>query len=268
MGVLRLSGSLTLMLCLLASAVWLGASTRAGGPLVGMPCPCDGVKGPLPKKVTLPLPGGRRMEGTCKDGKQDGNWTVWNQHGVKLRKTDYRKGVQHGMDCRWHENGRLASQEYYQNGTVRVEKSWLQTGEWAYYAEWDEKGDITYQVSWEKDGTLSYEVGIPPAGMPSGTPRRERDPIPPSVVRRADEYIVGKVGPRVILGGGMAVMVLILVTFHLSRGLSLAVGILGGVLGWVIFVVMATGCIWLCRASARWQIASFEKAIVKLEREE
>lgn len=194
MGAVRLSGSLTVALCLVASMVWLGDSARAGGPGIGMGRPCDGVKGPMPQKVTLPVSEGRRMEITCKNGKEEGTRTVWSQQGTKLRETSYREGVQHGKDRSWHENGRLASQDDYQNGTARVRKSWYETGEWESYGESDEKGDITYQVYWQKDGTLISEVGVPPAAMPAGTPRRERDPILPSVVRCADEYVIGKVG--------------------------------------------------------------------------
>lgn len=81
---------------------------------------------------------------------------------------------------------------------------------------------------------------------------------------------LSKIGLRVFLGVGTAAMVLILVAFHLSlpEGLSLAALILGGVSGWMLFVAIPPGCIWLCCALARWQIANYEKAIEKLEREE
>jgi len=91
-----------------------------------------------------------------------------------------------------------------------------------------------------------------------------------SVLKHQQRYLsfLTGIGPRVTLGVGAAAMVLILVAYHLSTPLSLAVWILGGVLGWVVFTVVFMGIIWLLRMLTRWQIANYETAIEKLEREE
>jgi len=81
---------------------------------------------------------------------------------------------------------------------------------------------------------------------------------------------LNRIGPRVILGVGTPVTLLVLVACHLrmSRGLSLAVWILVGVLGLVMWVSILTGVIWLLRMLTRGLIASYQEAIEKLEREE
>jgi hypothetical protein len=82
--------------------------------------------------------------------------------------------------------------------------------------------------------------------------------------------VLSRISPGVIRGVGAAVMLLLLIAYHLRMpgGLPPAVWILGGVFGWVIWVAIATGSIWLCRTFARWQIANYEEAIEELEREQ
>ena len=81
---------------------------------------------------------------------------------------------------------------------------------------------------------------------------------------------LNRIGPRVILGVGTPVTVLVLATCHLRMPgrLSLAVWILVGVLGLVMWVSVLTGVIWLLRMLMRGIVASYQEAIEKLEREE
>ena len=79
-----------------------------------------------------------------------------------------------------------------------------------------------------------------------------------------------KISTRGIFAIGVAGFAFVVVANHVLSGerLPLAGLILAGICGGVIAAVILTGIIWLCRKLLRSQIASYQEAIEKLEREE
>ena len=181
---------------LLAGGAWAADSLggSSGSPLgKGPPCPCSKIDSSTPTKIAAPYADGR-WELWCKDGKKHGTSTIWNKDGVKISEEEFAEGQLHGTSRHWTSDGRLADESVYRNDLCRVTKRWYATGRWSYYGEWDDEREIIYQVAWRDDGAKLYEVGLPPANMPADAPKSQHDSISPAIVRRADEYIVSKVG--------------------------------------------------------------------------
>jgi hypothetical protein len=181
---------------LFASGAWAAESFggSSGSPLGKAPlCPCSKIDSPTPTKITLPYSGGR-WELWCKGGKKNGTSTIWNKEGVKIAEEEFAEGQRHGTSRRWTPDGKLAEESVYRNDICRVTKRWYASGRWSYYGEWDDERQIIYQVAWRDDGDKEYEVGLPPASIPADAPRSQCDSISPDIVRRADEYIISKVG--------------------------------------------------------------------------
>ncbi len=166
-----------------------GESSGAPGP----PCPCSEIKSTTPTKITFPNEGGR-SEIWCKNGKKHGTTTSWNNNGAKIFEAKYVEGQRHGMMRRWTPGGKLIEESVYRKDICRLSKRWQPSGRWTYYGVWDDDGQIVYQVSWDADGKKEYEVGLPPANMPGDVPKSADDSISAAIIRRADDYIISKVG--------------------------------------------------------------------------
>ena len=113
---------------------------------------------------------------------------------MKISEEEFAEGKLHGTSRHWTPDGKLAEESVYRNDLCRVTKRWYATGRWSYYGEWDDERQIIYQVAWRDDGVKEFEVGLPPASMPADAPRPQHDSISPVIVRRADNYIISKVG--------------------------------------------------------------------------
>lgn len=60
--------------------------------------------------------GGKMMEGTYKDGKQVGDWTMYYGSGQKKSVDHYVDGIQQGSHIGWYENGQISAKGQYKNG--------------------------------------------------------------------------------------------------------------------------------------------------------
>jgi len=54
----------------------------------------------------------KREEGTYKDGKEIGLWTVWSKKGQKIQELLYKEGGQ-VIETQWYKNGQKKSEIYY-----------------------------------------------------------------------------------------------------------------------------------------------------------
>ncbi|MDP7366077.1 MAG: rhodanese-like domain-containing protein [Candidatus Pacebacteria bacterium] len=97
--------------------------------------------------------GQKYEEGTYKDGKQDGLYTVWHENGQKEKEGTYKKGNHDGLWTRWYKNGQKYEEgtykdgkqdglytEWYDNGQKRLEYTY-KDGELISEECWDENGD-------------------------------------------------------------------------------------------------------------------------------
>lgn len=83
--------------------------------------------------------GQKKMEGSFKNDKRDGQWTYWYPDGKLWSKGFYKEGVNHGLKSVWHENG----QKYYE-GQMTDNK---RTGIWKF---WDPDGTLLKEINYDK----------------------------------------------------------------------------------------------------------------------
>jgi hypothetical protein len=88
-------------------------------------------------------PGGSRMiQGTYRDGVQEGAWSLWYENGALASTDHYVNGVQSGVHTSWYANGQKALEGEYRNG--KREGIWTQ---------WDPSGLTSHKLLY-KDGTV------------------------------------------------------------------------------------------------------------------
>jgi len=89
-----------------------------------------------------------------KDGKLEGEQSIWLENGQLSSKDFYKEGKLEGEQLRWWENGQLASKEFCKEGELEGEQ-----------LIWYENGQL-YSKSFYKDGKLKgeplkwYESGL------------------------------------------------------------------------------------------------------------
>jgi antitoxin component YwqK of YwqJK toxin-antitoxin module len=73
--------------------------------------------------------GGKMIEGAYRDGRQDGEWTMWFDNGRRAAVDHYRAGVQDGTHISWYASGVKALEGNYRDGKrVGVWTRWDPTG--------------------------------------------------------------------------------------------------------------------------------------------
>jgi MORN repeat variant len=60
--------------------------------------------------------GGKMIEGTYRDGLQDGEWTLWYENGARASVDHYVNGLQSGRHISWYANGQKALEGEYHKG--------------------------------------------------------------------------------------------------------------------------------------------------------
>ena len=65
-----------------------------------------------------------RMQGTIKDGKQEGAWVIFYENGQLKSKGSLKNGKEEGAWVLFHSNGQLAGEGMYKQG-VKVEDTWV-----------------------------------------------------------------------------------------------------------------------------------------------
>ncbi len=85
--------------------------------------------------------GQKRSEGTLKDGKKDGKWTLWfsgyidhngsddvGPHYFKQDEGTYKDGKEDGKWTRWHRNGQKEKEVTFKDGKLIDFKEWDENG--------------------------------------------------------------------------------------------------------------------------------------------
>jgi hypothetical protein len=68
--------------------------------------------------------GGRMIEGSYRNGVQQGEWTLWYENGVRASVDHYDDGLQDGLHTTWYANGQKALEGEYRHG--KREGVWIQ----------------------------------------------------------------------------------------------------------------------------------------------
>ena len=84
---------------------------------------------------------GRKMiQGTYRDGVQEGEWTMWYQSGQQSAVDHYHDGQQNGLHVSWFANGQKALKGNYRDG--KREGAWTR---------WDPSGLTSKQQIYKDD---------------------------------------------------------------------------------------------------------------------
>ena len=84
--------------------------------------------------------GSKMMQGSYRDGKQDGEWTLWYENGVKQSLDHYRNGLQNGDHSGWYPDGKIAAMGKYRDG--KREGAWKR---------WDPQGFRNWEEIYRDD---------------------------------------------------------------------------------------------------------------------
>jgi len=118
--------AITMMFAACRGTVDMLPSCPPGDTLMGAPPPkgeevwCQKLVDGKPVKDGIFVaygPGGSRMiQGTYRDGRQEGEWTMWYENGRRASVDHYRNGVQEGTHTSWYANGVMSITGEYRDG--------------------------------------------------------------------------------------------------------------------------------------------------------
>ena len=100
------------------------------------------------KVVGLYENGEKELEGSYKDGKEDGVWTSWYENGQKSSEGNYEDGEYDGLHTTWYENGQKSFEGNYKDG----EFDGLHT---VWYEDGQKKWELTYDNG-KEDGLVTF----------------------------------------------------------------------------------------------------------------
>lgn len=66
--------------------------------------------------IVYNVSGGKMIQGTYRDGVQQGEWTTWYDNGQRSALDHYRDGLQDGRHTSWYANGQKAIEGNYRAG--------------------------------------------------------------------------------------------------------------------------------------------------------
>ena len=101
------------------------------------------------------------VEGTYKNGRQEGEWTYWYDNGTKNRVVTYKNGYPDGAWEAYRADGTLQAKREFKNGK--------REGEWAVF---DDTGNQPLRIEHYKDGKADGEWKL---WFPSGQLNREME---------------------------------------------------------------------------------------------
>ncbi|MGH7841607.1 MAG: toxin-antitoxin system YwqK family antitoxin [Steroidobacteraceae bacterium] len=84
--------------------------------------------------------GGKLIEGSYRDGVQEGEWTTWYENGQRSAVDHYHRGLQDGVHVSWYANGQKALAGTYRAG--RREGVWTR---------WDPSGFTSKSETYAAD---------------------------------------------------------------------------------------------------------------------
>ena len=79
--------------------------------------------------------GDRMIQGTYRNGVQEGEWTLWYENGARASIDHYANGLQSGLHTSWYANSQKAIEGEYQRG--KREGVWTQ---------WDPSGLTSHKM--------------------------------------------------------------------------------------------------------------------------
>ena len=100
------------------------------------------------KVVRLYEHGEKKLEGSYKDGKEDGVWTSWYENGQKSSEGNYKDGEYDGLHNTWYENGQKSFEGNYEDGVY----DGLHT---VWYEDGQKKWELTYDNG-KEDGLVTF----------------------------------------------------------------------------------------------------------------
>ena len=62
--------------------------------------------------------GNKKIEGSYKDGKEDGLWTEWYENGQKEEEVTFKDGELDGLITKWYENGQKEEEATFKDGEL------------------------------------------------------------------------------------------------------------------------------------------------------
>ena len=72
--------------------------------------------------------GEKKLEGSYKNGKEDGLWTEWNKSGRKIFEGNYKDGKEHGLYTRWWDDEQKMMELTYKDGKMISRRDWEPDG--------------------------------------------------------------------------------------------------------------------------------------------
>ncbi len=97
-----------------------GATLMGAAPPKGEEVWCQKIVNGKPVKdgifIAYGTGGGKMLEGYYRDGKQDGQWTMWYENGARAAVDHYQGGIQDGLHTSWYANGAKSIEGNYRNG--------------------------------------------------------------------------------------------------------------------------------------------------------
>ena len=100
--------------------------------------------------------GNKKLEGSYKNGKKNGKWTVWYENGQKWSEINYKNGKLDELWTQWNENGQKKTETTYKDGEIRLATKWYANGQKhseETYRDGKEDGKWTY---WYDNGKKKY----------------------------------------------------------------------------------------------------------------
>ena len=76
------------------------------------------------------------IEGSYKNGKKDGLWTIWYTNGRKWSENAYREGELYGLSTNWDRKRKMDSQSIYKDGELISQKCWDEDGNEYECSDW------------------------------------------------------------------------------------------------------------------------------------
>ncbi|HLW70421.1 MAG TPA: hypothetical protein VKS22_07345 [Candidatus Binataceae bacterium] len=97
-----------------------GATLKGAAPPNGRELWCEKIVDGAPVKdgpfIVYADGGGKLIEGTYRDGVQEGEWTTWYENGQRSAVDYFHRGLQDGPHLSWYANGQKAIEGNYRAG--------------------------------------------------------------------------------------------------------------------------------------------------------
>tara|TARA_B100000963_G_scaffold163671_1_gene142211 strand:- start:193 stop:1101 length:909 start_codon:yes stop_codon:yes gene_type:complete len=98
-------------------------------------------------------------EGNSKDGKNVGLQTEWHDNGQKKKEVNYKGGKKEGLEIMWHENGQKSGEGNYKDGKKEgLYVWWHENGEKSIEGNYKSGTNDGLGIWWHKNGKKKKEI--------------------------------------------------------------------------------------------------------------